>query len=76
MYHNEQDFEKKENIDKMKKRYTEQLPRLMNELGLKPSTRAKAVAINLNKIEEELDPVAQLLRFYFVIKYIFPSLLN
>lgn len=36
----------------------------MNELGLTPSTRAKIGDINLNKREEELDPVAQLLREY------------
>lgn len=64
MYHNEQDFEKREKIDKMKKRYTDQLPRLMNELGLTPSTRAKIGAMNLDKKNEENDPVAQLLREY------------
>lgn len=61
MYHNEKDFEKKEKIDRMKKRYTDQLPRLYNELGLSPSTRAKLGSLNLKKEEDEKDPVLQLL---------------
>lgn len=62
MFHKEQDFEKKEKIDRMKKRYTDSLPRLYNELGLIPSTRAKLDAMNINKENKENDPVLQLFK--------------
>ena len=62
MFHKEQDFTTKEKIDRMKKRYTDQLPRLYNELGLTPSTRAKLGALNLHKEQEEQDPLLKILK--------------
>ena len=62
MFNNETDFAMKERIDRMKKRYTDQLPRLYTELGLTPSTRAKLGALNLHKEQEEQDPLLQILK--------------
>lgn len=60
-YNYEKDRDIKKELRKELKRETDQLPRLYNELGLSPSTRAKLGSLNLKKEEDENDPVLQLL---------------
>lgn len=61
LFNKENDFEKRIKVGRMMKQFSDQLPRLYNELGLTPSTRAKLGSLNLKKEEDEKDPVLQLL---------------
>ncbi|RDY26797.1 phage terminase small subunit P27 family [Romboutsia weinsteinii] len=62
LFNEELDFQKRTKIGRLMKQFSDALPRLYNELGLTPSTRAKFVALNLQKQEEENDPLLQLLK--------------
>lgn len=61
LFHVERNFEKRAKVGRMMKQFSDALPRLYNELGLTPSTRAKLGTLNLQKQEREDKPLLQLL---------------